>query len=104
MEPVSASAVAARGIMEFQPISPIGEAAPAQGGSAVFDAVVRGVEQADSTQKAATALQDAFAMGKDVPVHTVMAATQKASLTMEMMVALRNRALEAYQEVMKMQA
>lgn len=41
--------------------------------------------------------------GQGVDVHTVMIATQKANLAFEMALAVRNKAVAAYQQVMQMQ-
>ena len=41
--------------------------------------------------------------GQGVDVHTAMIATEKANLGFEMMVAFRNKAVAAYQQLMGMQ-
>jgi flagellar hook-basal body complex protein FliE len=41
--------------------------------------------------------------GQGVDVHTAMIATEKANLEFEMMVAFRNKAVAAYQQLMGMQ-
>lgn len=48
-------------------------------------------------------LQSALASGQDVELHDVMIASEKASIAMQTTLALRNKLLEAYQEVMRMQ-
>jgi flagellar hook-basal body complex protein FliE len=44
-----------------------------------------------------------LATGKLQDVHEFMAATTKSQLAVELTVAVRNRAIEAYQEIMRMQ-
>ena len=39
--------------------------------------------------------------GKDVHIHETMIALSKAELSLQMLVQVRNRALEAYQEIMR---
>jgi flagellar hook-basal body complex protein FliE len=78
-------------------------AAPAEAASPLFQGLFDGIQKVDDLQRVAESMQNAFARGADIPMHSVMAATQKAALTVEMAVVLRNRALEAYQEVMRMQ-
>jgi flagellar hook-basal body complex protein FliE len=41
--------------------------------------------------------------GQGVDVHEAMIATQKANLAFEMALAVRNKAVAAYQQVMQMQ-
>jgi flagellar hook-basal body complex protein FliE len=43
------------------------------------------------------------ASGGDTPVHELMIATTKAQLGIETLVQVRNKAVEAYQEIMRMQ-
>ncbi|RWR14119.1 flagellar hook-basal body complex protein FliE [Siminovitchia fortis] len=44
-----------------------------------------------------------FAEGKKINLHDVMIAGQKASISMQAALEIRNKAVEAYQEVMRMQ-
>jgi flagellar hook-basal body complex protein FliE len=44
-----------------------------------------------------------LAAGKSTNIHETMLAVSKAELGFNMLVQLRNKALEAYQEVMRMQ-
>jgi flagellar hook-basal body complex protein FliE len=45
----------------------------------------------------------AMAAGQDVPVHDVMISLEQARMQLMFMVEVRNRAVEAYQELMRMQ-
>ncbi len=54
------------------------------------------------TQKA-DSLAEGVATGDLQDVHQFTAAAAKAQLGVELTVALRNRAVEAYQEIMRMQ-
>jgi flagellar hook-basal body complex protein FliE len=58
------------------------------------------VEQA--TQNANNAAQQ-FLSGENEDLHTVAIAEQKAEVTSELFLQLRNKAVNAYQEIMKMQ-
>lgn len=44
-----------------------------------------------------------MAAGGGVDVHTVMIAGEKASLALQLTTQVRNKAIEAYQEIMRMQ-
>jgi flagellar hook-basal body complex protein FliE len=48
-------------------------------------------------------LVEEFASGKNQNVHELMISLQKASIAMEMTAAVRNKVMQAYQEVMRMQ-
>ena len=53
----------------------------------------------DQAQKAVSGLMT----GSGVDVHQAMIATQKASMAFELALAVRNKAVQAYQQVMSMQ-
>jgi flagellar hook-basal body complex protein FliE len=53
----------------------------------------------DDAQKAVTGLMT----GSGVDVHQAMIATGKASMAFELSLAVRNKAIQAYQQVMSMQ-
>lgn len=62
------------------------------------------INQVNGLQKEASNLKVAFETGsKDVDLPEVMVAAQKASLSFEAMTEVRNKLLNAYQEVMNMQ-
>jgi flagellar hook-basal body complex protein FliE len=44
-----------------------------------------------------------LASGEITDVHTVMIAAEKAELALDLTLAVRNKVLEAYQEIMRMQ-
>ncbi|PZE22457.1 flagellar hook-basal body complex protein FliE [Paenibacillus xerothermodurans] len=48
-------------------------------------------------------LNDKFAMGEISDVHQLMIAAEKASLGLELTVQVRNKVIDAYQDVMRMQ-
>lgn len=58
-----------------------------------------GLTSVDSSLKAADKAQEALAMGEDVSVHDVMIASEKASLSLQMAMQLRNKLLSAYNEI-----
>jgi flagellar hook-basal body complex protein FliE len=53
-------------------------------------------------QDANTAIQD-YAAGGDTPVHQVMLAVNKAELSLQLATQVRNKMVNAYQEVARMQ-
>jgi len=83
-----------------------GEGGSADGASGVEfgEALKAALEQVNSAQNDAARLQQEFDMNApNVNLHDVMASLQKASLSFQTMVQVRNRLVSAYQEIMNMQ-
>jgi len=79
---------------------------PAKAGSAetpfadlLGDSVGQVTRLQDEAQKAVTGLMT----GSGVDIHQAMIATEKASMAFELSLAIRNKAVQAYQQVMSMQ-
>lgn len=51
----------------------------------------------------ADALTKKLAAGEKVDIHEVMIATEKANVALQMTIQVRNKAVEAYNEIMRMQ-
>ena len=75
----------------------------AQGGPSFMDHLKSGIEEVNNMQKVADKMSMEVASGKSESLHETMLATTQAELSFNLMVQVRNRALEAYQEVMRMQ-
>ncbi len=61
------------------------------------------VNEVNSRQQiAGQALQD-LQSGQNVPLHQAVIAMEEASVSFQLMVEVRNRLLESYQEIMRMQ-
>lgn len=58
-----------------------------------------GLSAANNANIAAEKAQEALAMGENVSVHDVMIAAEKASLSMQMAIQLRNKLVTAYNEI-----
>lgn len=54
-------------------------------------------------ERSADLMAQDVAAGGETPVHELMIATTKAQLGVETLVQVRNKAVEAYQEIMRMQ-
>jgi len=67
------------------------------------DAMARGLQQVSSLEHRADAMAVDVATGGQTKVHELMIATTESALAVDMLVQVRDRALEAYQEVMRMQ-
>jgi flagellar hook-basal body complex protein FliE len=61
------------------------------------------IEKVNEAQIESDQLTEKLARGQDVDLHQVMIASQKSSVTMQLTLEVRNKAIEAYQEMMRMQ-
>jgi flagellar hook-basal body complex protein FliE len=76
-------------------------AAASSGGG--FAELVQGmINQTTQAQDKSAALTLAAARGDNVPLHEVVQAISQAQLTLQTLVTVRDRAVEAYQEVIRM--
>ncbi|KAF1051685.1 MAG: Flagellar hook-basal body complex protein FliE [Stenotrophomonas maltophilia] len=79
-------------------------ATPGADGAPSFSALLgQAVDKVDSTQQAATQLANAFEVGQsNVDLTDVMIASQKASVSFQAMTQVRNKLVQAYQDIMQM--
>ncbi len=89
-----------RGAVQVPVVRPGGGAQGPSFGSTLTQ-FVNGVSD---TQDAAGALRDKFLAGEPVELHQVMAAGEEASLSLELMVELRNKVAEAYRQLISIQS
>lgn len=61
------------------------------------------IKQVNDLQVKSDQTTTAFAEGKPVDLHQVMIDGQKASISLQAAMEIRNKAVEAYQEIMRMQ-
>lgn len=59
------------------------------------------ISEINATQQASSELTQQLALGKDVSLEDVMITAQKASITLEAAMQFRNKAIDAYQEMMR---
>jgi len=66
--------------------------------------LAKSIEQVDQTQKASTAIAEQFQLGaKGVTLEDTMVSLQKANISFQAMVQVRNKVVAAYSEIMSMQ-
>ena len=63
----------------------------------------RSIENLNETQLQSDVMTEKLALGENVDLHQVMIASQKASITLQATMEVRNKVIEAYQEMMRMQ-
>ena len=61
------------------------------------------LERVDGLQHEADTAARAFALGQAPSVHDTMIAMEKADLSLRLATKVRNKVVEAYQEIMRMQ-
>lgn len=67
------------------------------------DALKQSINEINKAQIESDKMTEALATGKNVELHDVMITAQKSSITLLTAVEVRNKAIEAYQEMMRMQ-
>lgn len=98
--------------MAIPPIPPVGgpsgvgASAAAQGPAKAqpgFEAALqRGLQEVSSLEQQADTVAADVASGGSSQVHDLMIATSKSEVAMDVLLAVRNRAVEAYQEIMRL--
>jgi len=73
-----------------------------EGGIRFGEFLTDAMANVDSAEKSAEDIGMAFAMGEPVEIHDVMLAFSKAEMTMRAFIEIRNKVIEAYQEIMRM--
>ena len=61
------------------------------------------IDRLESLNRDASTAVQKFLTGENDELHTVVLATQKAQLAFELGLQVRNKVVDAYQEIMKMQ-
>ena len=75
---------------------------PAQAGD--FSSILKSaINEVEKTHASADTSVRSFLSGENEEIHTTVLATQKAELQFELFMQARNKAVSAYQEIMKMQ-
>lgn len=73
---------------------------PPGGGENIFG---RALDEVNQIKAQAGALQESMYAGDPVELHRVMIAAEEAGTAFDLLVEMRNRLVEAYQELMRMQ-
>jgi flagellar hook-basal body complex protein FliE len=75
-------------------------ATPDTGGPSFGDLFKRAINDTSGLQSDAKDMIGAFLRGEPVELHQVMAASEEAAISLELLVELRNKLTEAYRSVM----
>jgi flagellar hook-basal body complex protein FliE len=84
--------------------TPSQAAAAPEGSTGFADLFVKAINQVDAAQQQAQTLRDGFQRGDPrIDLSQVMIASQKANIEFQLLMQVRNRVINAYQEIMNMQ-
>ncbi len=67
------------------------------------DFLISSLEKVNADQNYANEMDEALAVGAVDNLHDVMIASQKAEITLSLAVEVRNKVIEAYKEIMRIQ-
>jgi flagellar hook-basal body complex protein FliE len=85
-----------------EPVTPPATNAP-ENATAFRDMLSSVINQVESSQADANRAVDQFLAGEGDDLHSTILATQRADLEFQMFMQARNKVVNAYQEIMKMQ-
>ena len=91
---------------ELQTLNPefgLGAPAPATAGSSFENTLANLVHGVNDKQTAAGDAVRGLTSGQNVSLHQAMISMEEASVSFQLMVEVRNKLLESYQELMRMQ-
>ncbi len=83
--------------------SQTGSSTGANGGSSFGQMLNQKIDDANSLQKDADQLTESFLGGGPVEIHQMLIAMEKADLALRETMEIRNKLVEAYKEIEKMQ-
>ena len=68
-----------------------------------MDTLKEKLGEVNEKQIAADVATEAFISGEDIDIHEVMLITEEAKMSLQLAVQVRNKLVEAYQEINRMQ-
>jgi len=83
------------------PIRPAGQSG--SGAGAFQDVLTSAIQKVESIGQNASASVERFLAGEGEELHTTVLATQQAELSFDLFLQARNKVVNAYQEIMRMQ-
>jgi len=73
------------------------------GSSSFKDTLTDAIDKVNSAQKVADTKMQQLASGENTNLSEVMIAAERADIALKLMMSVRNKVIDAYQEIMKMQ-
>jgi len=87
----------------FAKVKPAETDNTASNGISFFDTLKQKLDEVNNQQVEADTVTQAFVKGDNVDVHQVMIAGEEAKQSLELAVQVRNKLVEAFQEINRMQ-
>jgi len=84
-------------------IQPIRSAGGPQGGKGFQDVLAAAIQKVEGFNQEASASVERFLGGEGEELHNTIMATERATLSFELFVQVRNKVVSAYQQIMQMQ-
>lgn len=92
------------GVEAPTPLDQPGQITPGQPSGDSFGNVLgKMISDVNAKQNVANAAVDGLQSGQNVPLHQAVIAMEEANVSFQLMVEVRNKLLDAYQELMRMQ-
>ena len=88
---------------ELQGLGNVSTPQEVQGGRSFSDFLGQMVQDVNTKQANAAGAVEGVLSGENVPLHQAMIAMEEANVSFQLMVEVRNKLLESYQELMRMQ-
>lgn len=91
-------------VSSVSPVAPLASPGTGNASGVSFSSVLHNaIQNVESSGTEASQLMEKFMAGEAVDLHSVALAGQKAGLQFEMLLQVRNKVVQAYQEVMRLQ-
>lgn len=87
----------------FADLPATGAITPEGSGTDFLSMIGNGIARVDESLKTADSQLRALAAGEDIPVHELMISMERARTDLMLMAEVRNRVIEGYQELTRMQ-
>jgi flagellar hook-basal body complex protein FliE len=86
----------------IQPLSQAAKTQPQQAVNQLGETFSKALDSLSDKQNSSDALIQKLAAGENVDLHQVMIASEEASISMQVALAMRDKLVTAYQDVMRM--
>jgi flagellar hook-basal body complex protein FliE len=87
----------------LDPTVSLGPLAHANPGGSFAKMLMHGLDEVNARQNEAETMVSAFAVDDSIPLHRVMFALQEAQGSIQLLMQVRSKLLEGYQDLMRMQ-
>ena len=87
------------GVSVLDAVRPAGQ----KGGGGFQDVLAGAIQGVEGASRNAASSVERFLSGEGEELHTTVLATQRAELTFDLFLQMRNKVVNAYQEIMRMQ-